>query len=323
MISDDVVFSPIYVLIHVDPCRWISHQYVPREHAWPQAPTIRTFLGAMACYLRRGATVKGRAGLWVNMFGIDAVSWRPDAVLSCMTHSPNLRERERVWGTWGGRVGLLPTFFPENHRWILVDCFLSIPSHDFKEICAGADAPSSHGAMDAQDIAGDRALARISSDRTIAAKALPWCQRGTNCNRSSPFQRFPSTSYSCKAWRDFRKGLWHFWTSFETFDYCIYTFLDLLISGSYTLTCERTERLSCDTIGSLHTHLMQWPQRNWRTGSLILVPPHTWMFTKTSHWCGQGVKLGKTCCSHMPYAKCIETKSKFRSYQRHPTTMVL
>ena len=94
MISDDVVFSPIYVLIHVDPCRWISHQYVPREHAWPQAPTIRTFLGAMACYLRRGATVKGRAGLWVNMFGIDAVSWRPDAVLSCMTHSPNLRERE-------------------------------------------------------------------------------------------------------------------------------------------------------------------------------------------------------------------------------------
>ena len=87
----------------------------------------------------------------------------------------------------------------------------------------------------------------------------------------------------------------------------IYTFLDLLISGSYTLTCERTERLSCDTIGSLHTHLMQWPQRNWRTGSLILVPPHTWMFTKTSHWCGQGVKLGKTCCSHMPYAKCIET----------------
>ena len=96
MISDDVIFSPIYVLIHVDPCRWISHQYVPREHAWPQAPTIRTFLGAMACYLRRGATVKGRAGLWVNMFGIDAVSWRPDAVLSCMTHSPNLRERESL-----------------------------------------------------------------------------------------------------------------------------------------------------------------------------------------------------------------------------------
>ena len=54
-----------------------------------------------------------------------------------------------------------------------MDCFLSIPSHDFKEICAGADAPSSHGAMDVQDIAGDRALARISSDRTIAAKALP------------------------------------------------------------------------------------------------------------------------------------------------------
>lgn len=42
----------------------------------------------------------------------------------------------------------------------------------------------------------------------------------------------------------------------------IYTFLDLLISGSYILTCERSERLSCDTIGSLHTHLMQWPQRN-------------------------------------------------------------
>lgn len=42
----------------------------------------------------------------------------------------------------------------------------------------------------------------------------------------------------------------------------MYLFLDLLISGSCTLTCERTDTLSCDTIGSLHTHLMQWPQRN-------------------------------------------------------------
>ena len=262
--------------------------------AWPQAPTIRMFLGAMACYLRRGATAKGHTGRWTCL-GL------------CLNPLPKrfeiVSELEAVevvelpvanFFLWESSVGIGGLFLATSHLWISGNlCW-----------CRRLFKPWSYGTR--------KTLREIEPWHALPVNAslLP-----KHCHDASvqptaigpgptPLKDFKGTGGPAKPGRDLRKGLWHLLTSFDIF-WHLYHLLAIL---KYYINITVLD-------------LLPWHIKGPRND------PSTPLDRFTPTWCSglsakhttdaDGVKLLRgTCCSHMPCGKCVESKSRFRLYQR-------